>query len=385
MVKIPHDMSFFLFGPRQTGKSSLIRNYLHDKSSWTVNLLINKDFLKFNSHPSLFYSEAKFQIQQNQVRTIFIDEIQKIPRLLDEVHLLIEEHTVQFILTGSSARKLKRLHANLLGGRSLVYNLYPFTYTELKDKFNLARALQFGLIPGIYFTPKELLRKQLLAYVMTYLKEEIAAEGFVRNLGNFHRFLDVAAQYSSEVLNYENISREASIPGKTVKGYFEILNDTLIGFQLPAWEHSVKKQLARHSKFYFFDNGILGALSSLLTGPLSPEIRGKRFEQFIINEIRTLIEYKELDFTLNYWRTSAGNEVDLIISQNQKPFAAIEIKAKKKIHSKDLSGLRSLNEEYPDIPYLFLISEVETPAMMDKILVLPWKLFFDKQIHSFIK
>lgn len=385
LVKIPQNMSFFLFGPRQTGKSLLIKNHLAEQNHWSVNLLINKVFLRFNREPSLFYSEAKFQIEQNQVRVIFVDEIQKIPMLLDEIHTLIEEYPVRFILTGSSARKLKRIHANLLGGRSLVFKMFPFTYCELQTKFNLSVALQFGLIPGIYFTKKDLIRKQLTAYVMTYMKEEIAAEGFVRNLGNFHRFLDVAAQYTAEILNYDNISREASVPAKTVKGYFEILVDTLIGFQLPAWELSVKKQLAKHPKFYLFDNGITSALAQTLSGSLGPEVRGKRFEQFLINEIRALIDYEDLEFNLHYWRTSAGNEVDLIISRQNKPIAAIEIKAKKKLLSKDFSGLHSFNEEFPGVPFLAIVSEVDTPYLEGKILVTPWKHFLDKQLQLIFK
>lgn len=175
MVQIPQDMSFFLFGPRQAGKSLLIKDHLEDKNYWSVNLLINKEFLRFNREPSLFYAEAKFQIEQNRVRTIFVAEIPKIPLLLDEIHALIEEFNVRFILTGSSARKLKRIHANLLGGRSLVLKMFPFTFHELKGKFNLPMALQYGLIPGIYFARKEFLRKQLTAYVMTYMTEEVAA------------------------------------------------------------------------------------------------------------------------------------------------------------------------------------------------------------------
>ncbi len=384
MVEIPQDISCFLFGPRQTGKSSLIKEHLLNHPHWEVNLLINKVFLKFNREPSLFYSEAKFQIEENGVKTIFVDEIQKIPMLLDEVHSLIEEYKIQFILSGSSARKLKRLHANLLGGRSLIYNIYPFTYLELKSKFHLGFALQFGTIPGVYFSKKEVIQRQLSTYVATYLKEEIAVEGFVRNLGNFHRFLDVAAQYSSEILNYENISREAAVPAKTVKGYFEIVVDTLIGFFLPAWEISIKKQLAKHPKFYLFDNGVTSALTQSLSGVLSSETRGKRFEQFLINEIRALIEYNNCEVTLNYWRTTAGTEVDLVISRQHIPLAAIEIKAKKKITKKELSGLFSFQEEFPDTPYLICACEVETASIERGVAIVPWKYFLEKQILKII-
>lgn len=207
----------------------------------------------------------------------------------------------------------------------------------------------------------------------------------MRNLGNFHRFLDVAAQYTSELLNYDNISREAAVPAKTVKGYFEILFDTLIGYQLPAWELSVKKQLAKHPKFYLFDNGVTSALAQTLSGNLSPEVRGKRFGQFLINEIRALIDYEDLELSLHYWRTSAGNEVDLILSKNNKPTAAIEIKAKKKIAGKDLSGLQSFRDEFPETPFFILVCEVDAPYTENGVLVMPWKYFLEKQIPNVLR
>lgn len=379
-VEIPQDHSFFLMGPRQSGKSTLIRNFLSNKKHWEVNLLIQRVFLKFSKDPTLFREEALFQIQENKIKYIFVDEIQKLPSLLDEIHQLIEETNCCFILSGSSARKLKRTHANLLGGRALLLKLYPLTSSELGRHFHLDKALRIGTLAGVYFDKENIQKKKLSTYVETYLKEEIVQEGVVRQLGSFQRFLEVAAQYSGQLLNFENISREAHVPAKTVRGYFDILEETFIGYYLPAWDLSVKKQLAKHSKFYFFDNGVVSALTQSLSSTISPISRGTFFEQWLINEVRANISYSDAEFKLYFWRTQAGNEVDLILAKAGRPKVAIEIKAMKKVGKKELSGLLSFAEEFPECDQLICVCEESTPRVSHKVQILPWSYFLQKKL-----
>ncbi len=385
LVEFPHNHSFFLMGPRLSGKSTLIREFLKDKLHWEVNLLIQRTFLKFIKDPTLFREEALFQIQEKKIKYIFIDEIQKNPSLLDEIHQLIEETKCIFILSGSSTRKLKRTHANMLGGRAPIYKLFPLTFTELERHFHLEKILQTGSLAGIYFESEKLKKKKLITYVETYLKDEIAQEGVVRNLGPFHRFLEVAAQYSGQLLNFENIAREAQLPARTVRGYFNILEETYIGFYLPSWDLSVKKQLSKHSKFYFFDNGVVAALTQSISGQLSPTSRGDAFEQWLINEIRAQIEYNSSDHKLHFWRTQAGNEVDLILSKKSNPLISIEIKAMKKIGNKELNGLKSFSEEYPNCQHLICVCEELTPRISNNCQILPWRYFLDKKLPQLLK
>ncbi len=378
MVDFPKNSSFFMFGPRQTGKTTYLRSQLEGKAFFQINLLLSDVYSRYLKNPKLFRDDILFQIHQNNINIIFVDEIQKIPELLDEVHHLIEEQKIQFILTGSSARKLKRSSANMLGGRAILRYLYPLTYFELEQDFDLEKTLQFGSLAGIYFNVHKLAIEKLESYVETYLKEEIVAEAVIRNMATFHRFLEVAAQHTTELLSYQNIARESSAAAHVIKNYFQILEDTLIGFSLPAWDQSIRKQLALHPKFYFFDNGVLNAITNQTKNPqLTSELRGKLFEQWMINEIRAFISYKRLPYQLYFWRTKAGNEVDLILVKNNIPLIVIEIKAKKTISSKDFSGLKSIATEYPNIKK-FLICEELFPRMHEDIKILPWKEFLDQ-------
>lgn len=386
MVKFPTS-TFFLFGPRQTGKTTAILSSLKEKKIpfWHVNLLLTQLYLAYEKDPSQFTKDALYQIKNKKVKIIFVDEVQKVPNLLDEVHQLIESFKdVQFILSGSSARKLKRGGANLLGGRALVRNLFPLSIYELENKFNLNKILTQGSLPSIYLSEPEESLDKLNAYTETYLKEEILSEGLVRNIGSFHRFLEVAAQHTSEIINYENIARESATKGKTVKGYFEILSDTLIGFILPAWDQSVRKQLALHPKFYFFDNGIISGTLGTLDSIKFPDFSGKLFEQWIINEVKAYISYNLLPIKMHFWRTTAGNEVDLILSYLGKPIAAIEIKYVDDIGKKHLSGLKSFRDEYPDSE-LILISKSDRSSLFDDVQILSISDFFNDKLIELMK
>ncbi len=368
--------SYILLGPRQTGKSYYIKS-LNLPKLWSVNLLLSRSYLKYSKNPSLFRDEALHQIQKNGVETIFVDEIQKLPILLDEVHQLIEETSCRFILTGSSARKLKRGSANLLAGRALLKRLYPLIYPEIKESLNvhlIDELLQFGSVAGIYQKPAQSRASFLRSYINTYLKEEIQMEGLTRGLPSFSHFLDVAAQTFGETLNYSKIGRDCSQNANTTRNYFEILEDTLIGYSLPTWDESRRKQLASHPKFYFFDNGVTCALLSRLSDPLDASLRGRLFEQWIINEVRARFDYDERDLSLCYWKTQSGLEVDLIVARGKTPLFAVEIKSHAQIRDEHLNSLRELRLDYPSLP-LYLVCTEPEPRTMDGISLVPWWIF----------
>lgn len=378
--------SYILLGPRQTGKSYLVK-HLNIEPMWSVNLLLSRAFLKYSQNPHLFREESLYQIQEKRVQTIFVDEVQKLPILLDEVHQILEETACRFILTGSSARKLKRGAANFLGGRALFKRLYPLTYFELKptarmDTHWLDSVLQFGSIAGIYQRPIKSRPQFLRSYVGTYLKEEIQLEGLVRGLPGFSRFLEVAAQSIGEVLNYSNLGRDCDQNSNTIKNYFEVLEDTLVGYQVPAWTESKRKQLSTHPKFYYFDNGVTCALLSRLIDPLDAPLRGKLFEQWIFNEVRAHLDYREKEIDLYYWRTQGGLEVDLLAAQGKNPKFAAEIKSFSNVRDEHLNPLRALRQDYPNLP-LYLVHTGDEPRKVDGITVIPWREFLEEVLTSF--
>ena len=366
-----------LFGARQTGKTTLLRSVIETEAHKIEFDLQDASLrLAFERNPGSF-SEQLLAAAPHP-RVVFVDEIQKAPMLLDEIHWLIENHKIQFILTGSSARKLKRASANMLGGRALLRHLFPFLYLELENDFDLEKVLKLGSLPGMYFDSPETATEKLTSYVETYLKEEIMLEAAVRNIGHFHRFLEVAAQHATELLNFENIAREASIKSGVIKSYLQILDDTLIGYILPPWDQSVRKQLGKHPKFYFFDNGVLNSINrQSANAQIHPELRGKLFEQWIINEVRAVLSYLRSSFKMYFWQTKAGNEVDLLLARNNLPEIAIEIKAKRSIGPKDMSGLKSLGEEYPQVKQLLVCEEV-FPRSEGEIQILPYKTFLSE-------
>jgi uncharacterized protein len=363
MRKDLEQKSHFLFGARQTGKTSIIRNQLNN---YRVYDLLDSDvYLTLSREPKRLEQE----LLPND-RIIIIDEIQKLPHLLDEVHRIIEKHNIHFLLTGSSARKLRRGGVNLLGGRARSKHLHPLTFAELKTRFDLNKALETGLIPSIYFSDSP--EKDLKAYANTYLKEEIAAEGFVRNIPAFSRFLQVAALCNGLMINYAKIASDSQIASSTVQEYFHILRDTLIGFDVPAWKKSQKRKPVSTSKFYFFDVGVVRYLqnrSGLKRG--SPEF-GDAFETFIAHELKSISDYTDTG-DLCYWRSKSGYEVDFIINET----TAIEVKAKKNISARDMRGISALKEEKLLLNYIVVCLE-ERPRTVNGIHILPWDHFLNK-------
>ena len=355
--------SYFLWGPRQTGKSWLIRHTLNACRSY--NLLDSETYLR------LSYSPKKLSQELNDSdHIVIIDEIQKLPTLLDEVHLLIENQKIHFLLTGSSARKLRREGVNLLGGRARTLHLHPFVYIELQEHFSLEKAINHGLLPGIYFSDNPDL--DLKTYVGTYLKEEIAAEGLCRNIPAFSRFLEVAALCNGSLINYTKISNDAQVARSTVQEYFQILKDTLIAYEVAPWQHSKKRKPLSTSKFYFFDPGVVRILQhrqSIQAG--SPEF-GILFETYIFHELKSFSDYL-LDGELFYWRTVTGFEVDFILGNK----LAIEIKTSATVSNQDLKGLRALREENHDLRYI-VISFESIARRVDGIEIMPWKSFLDQ-------
>ncbi len=366
--------SFFVFGPRQTGKSTWLLS-LNLPNAWLINLLHNDTYYRYLRDPGQFRREAEHKIKEG-TQWIILDEVQRIPALLNEVHALLESSSVRFILSGSSARKLKRGGANLLGGRALLRYLHPFTVRELGTAFDLETALQWGTLPPLLGLEPADRRDTLKAYVEIYLREEIQLEGLVRNVGGFTRFMDLVGAYCGEIINISALSREAALPARTVQSYFEVLEDTLIALRLPAWTKSPLKRLVSHPKFYLFDNGVTCSLSHRLSGQLDVVFRGRLFEQFFVQETRRRIDYAQANASLYYWRTNNGAEVDLLIELNSILVLAIEFKSHSQISSADLSGLRSFRKDNPGVPCLVVCTAPE-PYQLDFAQVLPWSQYLE--------
>lgn len=354
--------SHFLFGPRQTGKSSLIQHTLGGHRCY--NLLHTDVFLKLSREPQRLRQEIDADAQ-----IVVIDEIQKLPILLDEVHSLIEERGIRFLLTGSSARKLRNRGVNLLGGRARTRRLHPFVFPELKSALDLRKALDIGLIPSIYFSDAPF--EDLEAYAGNYLKEEIAAEAVVRNVPAFSRFLTVAGLCEGKIINYTNIANDAQVPRSTVQEYFQILRDTLLGDDLPAYKRSVKRKPLATCKFYFFDIGVARFLQGRRgLETRSPEF-GEAFESYIHHELKSYSDYRS-SFDLRYWRSTSGFEVDFVLNEK----TAVEVKGKGNITQKDAAGLLAIREEGILENYLIVTLE-DTPRRYGGIEVLPWKDFLE--------
>lgn len=360
--------SCFLFGPRQTGKSMLIRESLPPGTP-VYNLLDQRLWLDVSTDPSRMRQELEAKNLRDTL--VVVDEIQKLPALLDEVQLLIETRGLRFLLTGSSARKLRRSGVNLLGGRARSRHLHPFSWRELGDHFDLMGALNRGLIPSIYFSDDH--GEDLRAYVGTYLKEEITAEGLTRNIPAFARFLEVAAACSGKMFNKTEVANDAKVPRTTVIEYFEILKDTLIGYELPAWNKSQKRKAIETAKFYLFDVGITRALQKLPPlVPRSPDM-GDALEHFLFHELKTWIDTRKPGEELHYWRSTSQFEVDFILGGH----TAIEVKATTSVSPRDLKGLKALAEE-GCMKRLILVCQEPTPRKIGDILVLPLKAFLEE-------
>lgn len=353
--------SHFLFGPRQTGKTSLIHHSL--KGVKVYDLLDTSIYLALSQSPGRIGQELT-----TKDNLVVIDEIQRLPELLNEVHRIIETRSIRFLLTGSSARKLRRRGVNLLGGRARTKYLHPFTYKELGDKFDLARAMERGLLPSIYFSDDP--RADLQAYAGSYLQEEIVAEGATRNLPAFSRFLKVAALCNSQIVNFTNISNDAQVARTTVYEYFEILKDTLILYELPAWRKSKKRKPLASSKYYFFDVGVVSLLQGRKFRPGTPEF-GEAFETYLMHELISYSDYVSGE-NLSYWRSTSGFEADFIIGDH----TAVEVKAKENLSVSDLKPLRALSEEKKLKRYLCVSLEPRRRRLED-VMVLPYKDFLE--------
>ena len=359
--------SCFLWGARQSGKSTLLQELFPDSSKY--DLLLSDQFRRLGSRPSLLREELLANPPGNL--PVVIDEVQKIPALLDEVQWLVVNKRIQFILCGSSARKLKRGGGNLLGGRALRFELFPLVYPEIPD-FELSRALNNGLLPRHY--PAENATNLLRAYVGEYLKEEIAAEALTRNIPAFSRFLDAAAFSNGEVVSYQNIASECGVSGPTVRQYFQILEDTLLARFVPSFQKRPKRRVVQSPRFYFFDIGLANFL--LKRGEIVPsgEAFGKAFEHFIYQELAAHSHYSGLHYPIAYWRTSSQFEVDFILGDRQ---VAIEVKGTEQVVAHHLKGLKAFREEYK-IQQAIVISQDPKPRIMDGISILPWEDFLKR-------
>lgn len=329
--------SVFLWGARQVGKSTLLQRLFPE--SRIYDLLKSDEYARLSRRPQLLREELEHLGNETLV---IIDEIQKIPQLLDEVHWLIVNRNIRFILCGSSARKLKRLGTNLLGGRAISTRLFPLVSTEIPD-FDLIKAINNGMIPRHYTIDNP--QKRLQAYIGDYLKEEIQSEVIVRQLASFNRFLDIAAQSDGEIINYTNIAQDCGVSSITVREYFNILEQTLIGYIIPAFTLSKKRKALQSPKFYYFDIGIVNHLlhrRKLLPGSVD---FGHAFEHFMIQEIIAYLSYTESYEQLSYWRTSNGYEVDAIIGEGR---IAIELKSSEEVQSRHTKGLKAFEEEFPN-------------------------------------
>ena len=305
------------------------------------------------------------------VSPVIIDEIQRIPELLNEVHWLISNHKVRFILSGSSPRKILRSNSNLLGGRALRYELYPLISTEIPN-FDLLRAINHGLLPRHYDSANP--NKLISSYIGSYLRDEIAAEARIRNVGIFARFLEMAALTNGEMVNYTNIATDCGVSVNTAKEYFQILEDTLIGRYLPSFQKRPKRRVITAPKFYLFDVGITNHLLRRGKIEQGSELFGKAFEHFIYQEIYAHSRYSNNEYPIYYWRTASQLEVDFVLGDHE---VAIEIKATEQANHRHLKGLKAFSEEY-EVKKLILISNDPLPRLVENILILPWKIFLEK-------
>lgn len=353
--------SFLLLGPRQTGKSTLIRRLGPDLE---INLADEQTYLEFLRQPGLLKSAAAGH------RTVFIDEIQRIPSLLNTIQVILDQdRRTKFFLTGSSARKLKRGQANLLPGRIFTYELGPLAHSELGVRFDVSQALQKGLLPGIYLEKDSATwRKLLRSYAATYLKEEIQAEALTRNLEGFSRFFDVICAASGSFMDFTKFASLASIERMTARRYFDVLADTLLIQRVEPFTRSAHRRLIQHPRYYVFDVGVLnGALG---TFEVSRDRIGNLFEHLVLQLLHSELKARDLDYRLSVYRTEAGAEVDFVLELGKKVFA-IEVKASRTVGKSDLRGLKSFAEFHGGAVTPVVVYQGERTLMMDGVTVLP--------------
>ncbi len=363
-IQLPPERSAFLWGPRKTGKTYWISSHFSELP--LIDLLKTDVFASYATRPSLLRERYR-----DHHGLVIIDEIQMIPDLLNEIHWMIENTEASFLMTGSSARKLRRGHANLLAGRAWRYTMTPLSYMETED-FNLEDVFISGLLPPHYVSADPI--QDLRSYVADYLKEEIAVEAVVQNIPAFAEFLRVAALTSGELLNYTNIGRESGVSAKVVRNYFQILEDTLLGFRVQPWRKVRKRRLIETEKFYLFDVGVTNYLSRRTPKMGTPEF-GHSFENYMLMELKAYQAYRNPELDIRYWRTSTGFEVDFILGDMQ---VALEVKGSLHVHDAHTRAIKALLEEHA-VAKSIIVSLEKEPRMLDYgVEVLPWQDFLER-------
>lgn len=368
-IDLPKRQSAFLWGPRKTGKSTYLRDVF--PQSFVYDLLKTDLALEFSKRPSLLREQVLAKDDTVLEHPIILDEVQKVPQLLDEVHWLIENKGLRFILCGSSARKLKRGKVNLLGGRAWRYEMFPLVSAELND-VDLLKALNRGMIPDHYL--RDNYRRSMGAYVRDYLKEEVFDEGLTRNIPAFARFFDAIGYSHGELTNFSNIARDCGVDAKTVKEYYQILIDTLLGRMVEPFKRRQSRQIIiKAPKFYLFDVGLAGVITKRHISEERGELFGRAFEHFVFTEIVAHSSYRELDYGINFWRTKSGLEVDFILGGGE---IAIEVKGQSRVDNRDLRPLTEFMNEYSPKKALVVCNEKEE-RVLGKIMILLWRRFLE--------
>ena len=358
--------SFFLWGARQTGKSTLLQNAFPE-ALW-FDLLLADEYQRMLMNPTLLRETV---LAQPEIKTVIIDEIQRIPDLLNEIHWLMTHTNTQFIMSGSSPRKIIRSGTNLLGGRALRYELYPFISQEIPD-FNIETALNNGMIPRHYLMDNP--KRRISAYIGNYLQDEIVSEARIRNVQLFAQFLKAAAFSNGEMVNYSNIATDCGVSAPTIKEYFQILQDTLIGRMVPAFQKKPKRRVITAPKFYFFDIGVVNQLMNRKNISLGSTDYGNAFEHFIYLELYAHSQYSGIEYPISYWRTTSQLEIDFVLGDHE---IAIEVKSTNLIQTRNLKGLKGFQEEYK-VKHALVICNEPRPRAIGNITVLPWKLFLER-------
>ena len=366
-IDLPAKQSAFLWGARKTGKSTFLKQ--HFANSLVYDFLKTDLFLAFSKTPALLREQILAQKEEVLKHPIILDEVQKVPQVLDEIHWLIENKRLRFLLCGSSARKLKRGHSNLLGGRAWRYEMFPLVSAELQN-IDLLRALNHGLIPDHYL--QDIYQPSLKAYVQDYLKEEVFAEGLTRNIPAFSRFFEAMAFSHGQLTNYSNIARECGVDFKTVREYYQILIDTFLGLRIEPFHRRQSRQvITQAAKFYLFDVGVAGFLTKRILQEERGEEFGRAFEHFILMEMSAYRSYQERDFEIHFWRTKSGLEVDFILGKAE---VALEVKGTPRLNKKDLNGLAAFTDEFSPKKSILVCNENQE-RLHGKIRILPWRKF----------
>lgn len=373
LIKPLKSDSFFIFGARGVGKSTFVRQqFLRGQDYLDIDLLESDTEERYSRDPQLL--ERELEAYEKKPEWVFIDEIQKVPKLLDIVHKLIEKKKQKFILTGSSARKLKRAGANLLAGRAFLNYLFPLSWSELPDK-DLDFALSWGSLPKVLFSESLEQRSAFLkTYVQVYLKEEVRVEQLVRDLDPFRDFLEVAAQMNGRIINYSRIAKDVGVSDKTVHSYFQILQDTHLGFYLPAFHRSIRKAQAEHPKFFFFDLGVKRQLDRTIESKLIPSTfaYGDAFEHLLILEIQRLASYHQKNWSFSYFQTKDGKEIDLVISLDRRREILVEIKSTPRIVPEDFRFLGEVSKDF-NCEKVYVFSQDKVPQQIGSVRCLPWE------------